>query len=82
MLIGTVYFYNQAGGFGVIVPENGEPDAFVHETALSASGMNTLRQGQRISYLVRRDSRGQNCACNLAIVPDRPATTAPALVGI
>ena len=67
MQIGKVFFYNRVGGFGVIVPELGGRDAFVHSTALAAAGIDDLRAGQRISYIVRVDPRGQHCACDLAL---------------
>ena len=50
MAIGTVKFFNSAKGFGFIAPENGEKDVFVHVSAVERAGMDTLKEGQRVSF--------------------------------
>ena len=50
MAIGTVKFFNTAKGFGFIAPEGGGKDVFVHATAVEASGMRSLNEGQRVEY--------------------------------
>jgi CspA family cold shock protein len=50
--------------FGFIAPEGGAKDVFVHATAVEAAGMNTLSEGQRVSFDVEPDARGQK-AVNL-----------------
>lgn len=62
MLSGTVFFYHAAGGFGVIRPDRGGDDAFVHVSALAASGLDRLESRQRVTYALRTDGRGQTCA--------------------
>lgn len=62
MPIGTVAFYHHASGFGVIRPEKGGPDAFVHVSAVQVAGLASLQAAQRISYELRTDARGQTCA--------------------
>ena len=47
---GIVKFYNTEKGFGFIQPDNGEKDAFVHATALERAGINTLSEGQKVSF--------------------------------
>ncbi|MEO0421587.1 MAG: cold-shock protein [Pseudomonadota bacterium] len=64
MAIGTVKFFNTDKGFGFIAPENGEKDVFVHITAVQAAGMDTLTEGQRVSYEVVTE-RGRPAAGNL-----------------
>jgi CspA family cold shock protein len=64
MAIGTVKFFNAAKGFGVIEPENGEKDVFVHVSAVERGGMTTLSEGQRISYDVVTE-RGKLAADNI-----------------
>jgi CspA family cold shock protein len=65
MPIGTVKFFNDAKGFGFIQPDDGGTDAFVHVTALERSGMQTLRQDQRVTYDLEEDRRGKMQAVNL-----------------
>lgn len=64
MPIGTVKFFNATKGFGFIQPENGEKDVFVHISAVQRAGMDTLKEGQRVSYEVVTD-RGKPAAGNL-----------------
>ncbi|MGY9107003.1 MAG: cold-shock protein [Alphaproteobacteria bacterium] len=65
MTIGTVKFYNANKGFGFISPEDGAKDVFVHATALEAAGMNSLTEGQRVSFDIQPDAKGSKAA-NLA----------------
>ncbi len=65
MTIGTVKFYNANKGFGFISPEDGATDVCVHATALEAAGMNSLTEGQRVSFDIQPDAKGSKAA-NLA----------------
>ena len=65
MPIGTVKFFDAAKGFGFIQPESGEKDVFVHISAVQAAGMDTLSEGQRISFEVVTE-RGKLAASSLA----------------
>jgi CspA family cold shock protein len=58
MTIGTVKFFNVSKGFGFIAPEGGGKDVFVHSSALEASGMRSLAEGQRVSFDIQPDPRG------------------------
>jgi len=49
MPIGTVCFYHRAGGFGVIRPDLGGADAFVHSSAVQASGLESLCAASRVT---------------------------------
>ena len=64
MTIGTVKFFNTSKGFGFIAPEGGGKDVFVHATAVEASGLRTLSEGQRVSFDIQPDARGSK-AVNL-----------------
>ncbi len=66
MNTGTVKFFNTTKGFGFIQPENGGTDVFVHISAVERSGMNSLVEGQKVSFEIVRDQRtGKNAAQNL-----------------
>ena len=54
---GTVKFYNEQKGFGFIAPDNGGKDVFVHATALERAGMNSLHEGQKVSFDTAEDRR-------------------------
>jgi CspA family cold shock protein len=63
---GTVKFFNQNKGFGFISPDNGGTDSFVHISAVQRSGLDGLREGQKVSYDVVADRRsGKDAAENI-----------------
>jgi CspA family cold shock protein len=64
MAIGTVKFFDSGKGFGFIQPESGDKDVFVHVSAVQGAGMDTLTDGQRVSYDVVTE-RGKLAASNL-----------------
>jgi CspA family cold shock protein len=70
MPIGTVKFFNESKGYGFIQPDEGGQDAFVHITAVERSGMQTLRENQRIGYDLEQDRRGKMAATNLRSADD------------
>ena len=68
---GTVKFFNVSKGFGFIVPDDGGPDAYVHAHAIGSAGLLTLREGQKISYDLRRNDDGKESAINLRALSSR-----------
>lgn len=64
MATGTVKFFDAGKGFGFIQPESGDKDVFVHISAVQNAGMDTLTEGQRISYEVVTE-RGKLAASDL-----------------
>ncbi len=64
MAIGTVKFFDAGKGFGFIQPESGEKDVFVHISAVQNAGMDSLAEGQRVSFEVVTE-RGKLAASNL-----------------
>jgi len=55
---GTVKWFNTTKGYGFIRPDDSGKDVFVHVTALEASGMKALNEGQRVNYQIVSDRRG------------------------
>ena len=69
MAIGTVKFFNSTKGYGFIQPEDGSSDVFVHISAVERAGMQSLAEGQKVSFEVVQDRRsGKSAADNLAEV--------------
>ncbi|PZQ61933.1 MAG: cold-shock protein [Sphingomonas taxi] len=62
---GTVKFFNAMKGFGFIQRDDGQPDAFVHISAVERAGMPTLNEGDRLSFEIEVDRRGKYAAVNL-----------------
>ena len=62
----TVKFFNSTKGFGFIELGNGQPDVFVHISAVERSGMQSLVEGQKVSFDIVKDARnGKSAAENL-----------------
>jgi CspA family cold shock protein len=57
MPTGTVKWFNATKGYGFIQPEDGSRDVFVHISDVERSGMDALREGQRVSFDVQEDPR-------------------------
>lgn len=64
-ITGTVKFFNADKGYGFISPETGGSDAFVHISAVERAGLQTLRDGQKVTYELEEDRRGKMAAVNL-----------------
>ncbi|MDF0487085.1 cold-shock protein [Sphingomonas sp. H39-1-10] len=65
---GTVKFFNAMKGFGFIQRDDGQPDAFVHISAVERGGMSTLNEGDRLEFELEVDRRGKYAAVNLTSI--------------
>jgi len=63
---GTVKFFNAMKGFGFLVRDDGQPDAFVHISAVERSGLTALNEGERFQFDLEVDRRGKHSAVNLS----------------
>jgi cold shock protein len=66
MAVGTVKWFNAQKGYGFIQPSSGGKDVFVHISAVQRAGLDTLAEGQKVSYEIVRD-RGKEAAANLTL---------------
>lgn len=62
---GTVKFFNSMKGFGFIQRDDGQPDAFVHISAVERAGLATLNEGDKLEFELEVDRRGKHAAVNL-----------------
>ena len=67
---GTVKFFNAMKGFGFISRDDGQPDAFVHISAVERAGLPTINEGDRFEFEIEVDRRGKYAAVNLTPVQD------------
>lgn len=67
---GTVKFFNGTKGFGFLVRDDGQPDAFVHISAVERSGLAGLNEGERYEFDLEVDRRGKHSAVNLVRASD------------
>ena len=68
MAEGVVKWFNNAKGFGFIIPENGNEDLFAHYSAITMDGYKTLKAGQSVTFDVTKGEKGLH-AVNIAAVP-------------
>ncbi|MBB3034523.1 cold-shock protein [Alteriqipengyuania lutimaris] len=67
---GTVKFFNSMKGFGFLVRDDGQPDAFVHISAVERSGLSQINEGERYEFDLEVDRRGKYSAVNLVPVQE------------
>ena len=67
---GTVKFFNSTKGFGFLVRDDGQPDAFVHISAVERSGLTAINEGERYEFDLEVDRRGKYSAVNLVPVQE------------
>jgi len=65
MTKGTVKWFNATKGYGFISPQDGSKDVFVHISALEASGLKSLADGQKVSFEIVNNN-GKFAASNLS----------------
>ena len=69
MTQGTVKWFNGQKGFGFIQPDDGSKDVFVHISAVERAGLQSLNEGQKVSFEVVADRRtGKSSADNLRAI--------------
>lgn len=64
---GEVIWFNAKTGYGFI-SRAGNPDIFVHFSDIVSEGFKTLKKGQRVSYEIGTNKRGQPKAVNVVVV--------------
>ncbi len=57
-LKGTVKWFNNAKGFGFIGREDGNPDVFVHYSAISSDGYKSLQEGDQVEFEIVEGQKG------------------------
>jgi CspA family cold shock protein len=55
---GTVKWFSNEKGYGFIERGNGEPDVFVHFSAIHGEGYKSLTEGQHVSFEVVQGDKG------------------------
>ena len=61
---GKIKWFNPGKGYGFIEQEGGGKDVFIHINALEASGIDTLAEGDAVSFEIG-ENRGKETAINI-----------------
>ncbi|HBD9294825.1 TPA: cold-shock protein [Legionella pneumophila] len=67
MARGEVKWFNNAKGWGFIIPEGGGEDIFVHFSSIPGTGYKTLVPGQAVTYDVVNGERGLHASNVVAL---------------
>jgi len=67
MATGKVKWFDAKKGFGFITPDEGGKDAFLHVSALQAAGVQSVSDGQAVSYELT-EQRGKQAASEIALI--------------
>jgi CspA family cold shock protein len=66
-MTGEVKWFNSQKGYGFIAPEGGNGDVFVHISAVQRAGLETLEEGQMVSFEVV-ENKGKESAEEIELV--------------
>jgi CspA family cold shock protein len=67
MSTGQVKWFNNAKGFGFILPDDGGGDLFAHYSAITMEGYKTLKAGQAVSFDIIEGPKGLHAANIMAV---------------
>lgn len=76
MPTGTVKWFNNAKGFGFILPEGGGEDLFAHYSSIEMDGYKTLKAGQAVTFEIVQGQKGMHATHIKVTSQDK--STAPA----
>ncbi|MDB5978360.1 MAG: cspA [Nevskia sp.] len=70
---GTVRWFNYDKKFGYVIPENGNSDIYIPLKSLEASGIYSIKEGQKISFeieegLDKTSGNMRSSAINIKII--------------
>lgn len=58
MATGTVKWFNNAKGYGFVLPEAGGDDLFIHYSSIQMDGYKSLKAGQGVVYELQEGPKG------------------------
>lgn len=68
MAAGTVKWFNSTKGYGFIQPDDGSRDVFLHISAVERAGLQTVAEGQKLSYELEQGQNGKTSAENIQVI--------------
>jgi len=64
MTQGKIKWFDSKKGYGFITPDDGSRDAFLHVSALEKAGIDSLEEGEAVTYELAEE-RGKQSATDI-----------------
>jgi len=64
MTQGKIKWFDSKKGYGFITPDDGSRDAFLHVSALQKAGIDSLEEGEAVTYELA-EQRGKQSAIDI-----------------
>jgi|TARA_B100000315_G_C14552063_1_gene576333 CspA family cold shock protein len=64
MTQGKIKWFDSKKGYGFITPDDGSRDAFLHVSALQKAGIDSLEEGEAVTYELAEE-RGKQSATDI-----------------
>ncbi|MCY4354243.1 MAG: cold-shock protein [Truepera sp.] len=71
MIAGKVKWFSDEKGYGFIEQADGNPDVFVHFSAIQGQGFRSLNEGDEVEFEVERGQKGLQ-ATNVVVTSAAP----------
>ncbi len=79
MATGKVKWFNNAKGYGFILPENGGEDLFAHYSSIQMDGYKTLKAGQDVEFDTLEGPKGYHAVNIRSGDVDEEASSEPSV---
>ncbi|BFM16217.1 cold shock domain-containing protein CspD [Maricurvus nonylphenolicus] len=76
MPTGTVKWFNNAKGYGFILPDEGGEDLFAHYSSIVMEGYKTLKAGQMVTFEIIKGDKGLHATNIASASASTPAASA------
>ena len=66
---GVVRWFDVRRGYGFIIPDEGDPDVFLHRRIVRAAGLRRLEPGQVVEYEAQETPQGRKATRIVLVIP-------------
>ena len=77
MASGRVKWFNNAKGYGFILPDDGGADLFAHYTSIEMEGYKTLKAGQVVTFDIIDGDKGSHAVKIVPQIDDTQSEATP-----